>query len=133
MRIPDTIAIMVVNINNGKILISQRINCRDFKGFFQFPGGKVERKELIKPAALRELEEEAGFKAELTDITCIYCVTNDPTCEHCWIFKFVTEKRPKNREKKKATDWKWVSPSDVLKLKPLMPGIIEVIKREFGL
>jgi 8-oxo-dGTP diphosphatase len=48
----------------GRVLIGERL-VEPAKGLFTFPGGRVEMGETLAEAALRELEEEVGVKAEI--------------------------------------------------------------------
>lgn len=76
-------------IKNGKVLIAQR-NYGSSKGFYEFPGGKVEKNETKEEAIKREWKEECDveieniqFLANNTDIqdntwidlTCFVCTT----------------------------------------------------------
>lgn len=45
----------------------QYLVLRNVKGHWDFPKGKIEEGEDEKTAALRELQEEAGIKAEISD------------------------------------------------------------------
>jgi 8-oxo-dGTP diphosphatase len=48
----------------GRVLIAERL-VEPARGLFTFPGGKVELGETLAEAALRELEEEVGVKADI--------------------------------------------------------------------
>jgi 8-oxo-dGTP diphosphatase len=48
----------------GRVLIGERL-VEPAKGLFSFPGGRVELGETLEEAALRELMEEVGVKAEI--------------------------------------------------------------------
>ena len=50
--------------SDGHILIIETERSRNFA--FELPGGKVERNETVRQAALRELKEETGLTATLT-------------------------------------------------------------------
>ena len=45
---------------DGKVMIAQR-NYGSSKGFFEFPGGKVEKSETKEEALIREWKEELTF------------------------------------------------------------------------
>ena len=49
----------LVNSENY-ILISNRKNSSQFSGFWEFPGGKVEKGESLSEALIRETKEELG-------------------------------------------------------------------------
>jgi 8-oxo-dGTP diphosphatase len=124
-------AVCILLVKSGRICVSQRKKTDTFKDKWQFPGGKVEKGEEIRPAAIRELKEETGLKAPAEKLKCIYVVNNDPTVQHCWVFRYdLHTQRVKTIELNKQTAWRWMEPDEVLKL-DLMPGIKEVIEREF--
>ncbi|MEC9345894.1 MAG: NUDIX hydrolase [Pseudomonadota bacterium] len=58
--VPATIA---VALRDGKVLLVRRANPPD-AGLWGFPGGKMETGESIAEAAVRELAEETGVRAE---------------------------------------------------------------------
>ena len=47
-------------IKDDKVLIAQR-NKGSSKGYFEFPGGKVEKEETLKQALIREWKEECDI------------------------------------------------------------------------
>ncbi|MGX9394157.1 NUDIX hydrolase (plasmid) [Nitrobacteraceae bacterium UC4446_H13] len=58
--VPATIAAV---IKDGSVLLVRRANEPD-AGFWGFPGGKIDFGETIEQAAVRELFEETGVRAE---------------------------------------------------------------------
>lgn len=58
--IPATLAAV---IRDGQVLLVRRTNPPD-AGLWGFPGGKIEHGETIEAAAVRELFEETGVRAE---------------------------------------------------------------------
>jgi 8-oxo-dGTP diphosphatase len=53
-----------VLIQNGKCLIARR-NYGSSKGFYEFPGGKVESNETKEEALKREWKEELGIEIKI--------------------------------------------------------------------
>ena len=51
----------------GKFLIAKRNKGKHLENKWEFPGGKIEPQETPKECLLRELEEEFGITAEITD------------------------------------------------------------------
>jgi 8-oxo-dGTP pyrophosphatase MutT (NUDIX family) len=54
---------------SGKLLFLRRSKAGDHAGQWCFPGGKIEDGETAEEAAIRELDEEAGVKAEPQHLT----------------------------------------------------------------
>ncbi|MCM8787704.1 MAG: (deoxy)nucleoside triphosphate pyrophosphohydrolase [Candidatus Omnitrophica bacterium] len=50
--------------NNGKILLCKRKENDHFGLLWEFPGGKVERKETLKAAVEREIKEELELEVK---------------------------------------------------------------------
>ena len=59
----ETIAIAIVVNHKQQFLITRRKEGQHLAGKWEFPGGKVESKETIVSAMVRELKEEVGFGA----------------------------------------------------------------------
>lgn len=53
-------------INEDKILIAQR-GYGDYKGYWEFPGGKREEGETGEAAAIREIKEELNLDIKIDD------------------------------------------------------------------
>ena len=50
---------------DGRLLITQRLPDDTLGGYWEFPGGKVERGEELSAALQRELQEEIGVETEI--------------------------------------------------------------------
>lgn len=57
------VAAAVITRCDGSFLLGQRPTGAVYSGYWEFPGGKVERNETPRSALLRELEEELGITA----------------------------------------------------------------------
>jgi ADP-ribose pyrophosphatase YjhB (NUDIX family) len=58
------LAVSLAVFKNGKALIARRAR-EPLKGLYSLPGGVVEIGETLREAALRELYEEVGLRAEI--------------------------------------------------------------------
>jgi 8-oxo-dGTP diphosphatase len=58
------VAAAVIQRDDGQFLLGQRPSGKVYAGYWEFPGGKVERGELPLPALARELHEELGIEVE---------------------------------------------------------------------
>ncbi len=56
------VAVAVLQKPDGSFLLAQRPLGKDYAGYWEFPGGKVESGETPRDALIRELHEELGIK-----------------------------------------------------------------------
>ena len=56
------VAVAVITQADGSFLMAQRPAGKPYAGYWEFPGGKVEPKETVRAALLRELKEELGIE-----------------------------------------------------------------------
>jgi 8-oxo-dGTP diphosphatase len=59
------VAAAVIQGPDGRFLLGQRPTGKVYAGYWEFPGGKIERGELPLAALARELHEELGIDVEL--------------------------------------------------------------------
>ena len=94
---------------NEKILIASRPETKNFSGFFEFPGGKVEKDECLIEALDREIYEELGIRL---DFSKIYYLNNYRILKHNISLHFFLCLRwfgkIKNKEKQTL---KWIAPN----------------------
>jgi len=97
--------------DNGKILITQRLDNVHLAGLWEFPGGKVEPGESLEVALEREIREEVGLEIRVIDE--FFTVDHDYPAKsvrlhffNCAVLK--GEARPID-----VADLRWVSPRDL--------------------
>jgi len=66
-RIQTMNVVAAIIERDGELLICQRKTGRSHGGKWEFPGGKVEARERLKPALERELREELAIRAAIGD------------------------------------------------------------------
>ena len=58
------VAVAVITDNQQRILITQRPSHVPHGGYWEFPGGKLEKNELAELALIREIKEEVGLDVQ---------------------------------------------------------------------
>jgi len=88
------------------------------RGLWNFPSGKLEKKERIVDAVVREVEEETGFKVALSGLIGIYnflSETNDQIIMFCYVGKVKDGNLEYDYEE--IINAKWLSISEISKLR----------------
>jgi 8-oxo-dGTP diphosphatase len=58
-----------IAIDKGRILLARRSQNEKLSGYWEFPGGKVEKGESLQDCLKKELKEELGVQAEIGEPT----------------------------------------------------------------
>ena len=56
------IALLALINDNNEVLISLRHNRGEYDGYWEYPGGKVEKSETLEMALIREIKEEISLE-----------------------------------------------------------------------
>ena len=105
------VAAAIIFDERGNILITQRMPESHLGGYWEFPGGKVEKDESAENALIRELEEETGLKI---------CVerkfwedTFDYGAKTVHLIFFICRLCPpaQSIEKREISDYRWIDKS----------------------
>ena len=67
MKISSQVAACIL-VKNKRILIASRPLGKDFEGFYEFPGGKINLGEFMIEGLFREVKEELGVCLDLKKI-----------------------------------------------------------------
>lgn len=62
-----TIRVVAAVIKEGNKIFATARGYGDYKGWWEFPGGKIEQGETAKEALVREIQEELSIKVEVGD------------------------------------------------------------------
>src|SRR3954462_3592027 len=113
---------------DGKVLLVRRARSPG-KGFYSFPGGRVEFGESLHAALHREVDEETGLKIEIVGLAGWREVLPESAGSgHYLIMSFAARwigKEPVLNEE--LDDFKWLSP-DALDDLRLTGGLAEVVQ-----
>lgn len=114
----------------GRFLLSERVGDGHGSGLWSFPGGKPEPGESPADAALRELEEETGIKADYAVPLGLWTYERWPNegLHFCTLYFSIDhgDQEPQNREPDKHGPWEWVSYEDAAQ-RPLFGGVTAVL------
>ena len=61
------IAIGVLRNTKNEVLLGKRMKGKNLKGYWEFPGGKIEHNETPEEALFRELQEELGVEIGISN------------------------------------------------------------------
>ena len=84
MKTIEVVAAII--IKNGKVFATQR-GYGEFKDWWEFPGGKIEKRESPKEALVREIREELDAEIEVGDLleTVEWDYPNFHLTMHCFV------------------------------------------------
>ena len=96
-----------------KILISLRPREKAFCGFYEFPGGKINKNELVIEALYREIYEELGVEINLNNVNFLQSYSvNQMTKKIKLNFFFCTNWRGKVFSKE-GQILRWIYPNEI--------------------
>ena len=122
-------AAIIFNNNARKILLARRKKGEILEGYWEFPGGKIEKGETPQQCIERELFEELGIYAKGKKIIgeSIY-IYKEGTIK---LIGVITEIKNQSFELKVHDKVQWVSVSEILSYK-LAPADISIAKQIMG-
>ena len=111
--------------HEGKYLATQR-GYGDWKGWWEFPGGKIESEESHHEALVREIGEELCMEIGVGRLLCTteYDYRTFHLTMHCYLCH-ITEGTPHLTEHLEA---RWLSPEELHSVRWL-PADVEVVER----
>ena len=113
-----TIVTLIGLVNSENyVLISKRTNSIQFSGFWEFPGGKVEKGENLTEALLRETKEELGLLLNSSCVAPLTFSVDKTEKQETLLLLFICRKwngQPRGLEDQEL---KWVKPLDLSQYK----------------
>jgi len=86
---------------NKKLLIAKRPDHKIYKGYWEFPGGKIEENESVEAALYRELKEELAIDVKKAHSCFIHThpYANQKVLLHIWLVSsFYGEPKPQESQ-----------------------------------
>ncbi len=106
----------LVNLQN-QVLISNRKNRIQFGGFWEFPGGKVEKGESLTEALLRETREELGLHLDSSCVSPITFSVDKTETHETLLLLFICRKWNGHPKAMEGQELRWIKPLDLSKYK----------------
>ena len=128
MKVIEVVAAVIIKDN--KILATQR-GYGDFKGKWEFPGGKIEPNESKEEALIREIKEEmnADINVEKYLATVDYDYDNFHLTMHTYICSLINDfKKVKHGEEFEHDNMIWLDKSELNSV-DFLPADIEIVKK----
>ncbi len=120
-----TIRVVAAVIRNGDKIFATARGYGEYKGWWEFPGGKVEEGETPKQALIREIREELTAEIAVGDL--IQTIEYDYPTFHLSMGCFWAEIVSGNLELKEAEDARWLT-ADLLNEVKWLPADMELIE-----
>lgn len=125
MKTIEVVAAII--IKNGKVFATQR-GYGEFKDWWEFPGGKIEKRECPKEALVREIREELDAEIEVGELleTIEWDYPNFHLTMHCFICMLISESMHLNEHEAAA----WLTRGTLRSVKwlPADEGLIPLIE-----
>ncbi len=123
-RVPVDVAVGVLIAADGQFLLTSRPQGKVYPGFWEFPGGKLERGETVEQALRRELHEELGitigaaqpWQVELVDYP--HALVR---LHFCKVFSWTGEFEMREQQ---AMAWQQLP----VQVAPVLPGTLPVLR-----
>jgi len=104
---------------DGRVLVNSRPDGKNMAGFWEFPGGKIEKNETPENALIRELEEELGINTWRSCLAPLTFVSHRYVDFHLLMPLYVCRKWEGIVKSKDNQALKWCYPNQLMKLKML--------------
>lgn len=118
---------------DGRVLLAQRPDGKQFAGLWEFPGGKVEPGETPEEALVRELREELGIETKTACLAPLTFVSHSYEAFHLLMPLYVCRRFWGTPQPLEAKALKWVRPKQMRDYPmppadaPLIPFLIDLL------
>lgn len=126
------VRVVAAIVKDGDRILAMQRGHGQFKGKWEFPGGKVEVGETSTAALLREMKEEMDAEVEIGEL--VHTVEYNYPDFHLSMDCFFCSIHSGQWEMKEHLDARWLKKEelDSVEWLPADVGLIELLKRELG-
>lgn len=126
------VRVVAAIVKDGDRILAMQRGHGQFKGKWEFPGGKVEVGETSTAALLREMKEEMDAEVEIGEL--VHTVEYNYPDFHLSMDCFFCSIPSGQWEMKEHLDARWLKKEelDSVEWLPADVGLIELLKRELG-
>jgi 8-oxo-dGTP diphosphatase len=125
MLIKTVVACALIDVD-GKVLINKRPAGKEYEGFWEFPGGKIEHQETPELALIRELREELSIDVESSCVAPLTFNTHDYDNFYLILLLYVCRKWNGVITPMEGQDISWVKVKDIAKYN-ILPADVPLI------
>ena len=118
-------AIALVDTDN-RILLARRPQGKDFAGYWEFPGGKIEKGETPEDALIREVREELGVETKDSCLAPVSFASHSYEDFHLILLLYICRRWQNTPEALEGGEIKWVR-ANRLRDHPMPPANGEFI------
>ncbi len=105
------VAVGVIRDAQQQIFITQRRHHTELAGYWEFPGGKLERGETPLEALVRELHEEVGIRVE--QARWLQTVVGTQTQQHLQLHYFLVDQWQGEPYGREGQPHRWIAQQDL--------------------
>lgn len=118
------VAVGVLIRPDGYFLLTTRPAGKDFAGYWEFPGGKLEQGETVAQALTRELREELGIEVTQSHAWKSECIDYPHALVQLHFYKVLAWQGELQMREGQAFAWQRLP----VQVSPLLPGTLPVLE-----
>ena len=107
------IALLALINDNNEVLISLRQNRREYDGYWEYPGGKVESSETLEIGLIREIKEEIDLEISKNCIAPLTFAVDQQEVSQKILFLYICRKWEGSITSLLGQRLEWVKPNDL--------------------